>query len=48
MIYVQTSGAHSWRALVADPTKPWRTGCSVRTVAHCREAAEELPPDPRA
>ncbi|WP_445221517.1 DUF6946 family protein [Bradyrhizobium sp. Pa8] len=48
MIYVRTSGAHSWQALLADPTRQWRARCSVRTVAHCWEAAEELPPGPRA
>ncbi|MCP2207453.1 DUF6946 family protein [Bradyrhizobium diazoefficiens] len=45
MIYVPTAGAQSWQALLADPTKQWPTGYSARTLAHCWEAAEGLPPE---
>ncbi|MHC2575991.1 hypothetical protein ACVI1J_002295 [Bradyrhizobium diazoefficiens] len=45
-IYIPTSGAQSWQALLADPMKQWRTGYSARTLAHCWEAAEGgLPPE---
>ncbi|MGY3558464.1 hypothetical protein ACVWXP_001733 [Bradyrhizobium sp. USDA 4463] len=44
-IYVPTSGARCWQALLADPTKQWRAGYSARTLAHCWEAAEGLPPE---
>jgi len=44
-IYIPTSGAQSWQALLADPSKQWRPGYSARTLAHCWEAAEGLPPE---
>jgi len=40
-----TSGAEDWKALLADPEKQWKTGYSARTLAHCWEAAEGLPPE---
>src|SRR3954468_5274235 len=33
------------KALLADPIKHWRTGYSARTLAHCWEAADGLPPE---
>ncbi|MBR1296632.1 DUF6946 family protein [Bradyrhizobium sp. AUGA SZCCT0042] len=44
-IYSPTVGAESWQSLLADPVKHWRTGYSARTLAHCWEAAEGLPPE---
>src|SRR6266850_3014165 len=41
-----TSGPEDWQALLADPTKHWKTGCSARTLAYCwEEAAEGFPPE---
>jgi hypothetical protein len=40
-----TTGPHDWQALLADPQKHWRTGFSARTLAHCWEAANGLPPE---
>src|SRR6266850_490411 len=42
-----TSGPEDWQALLADPTKHWKTGCSARTLAYCWEeaAAEGFPPE---
>ena len=40
-----TSGPADWQALLADPTKHWRTGYSARTLAHSWEAAEGFPPE---
>ena len=40
-----TSGPQDWQALLADPRKHWRTGFSARTLAHCWESAEGLPPE---
>lgn len=44
-IYAPTLGPQSWQALLADPVKHWATGYSARTLAHCWEAAEGLPPE---
>lgn len=44
-LYVPTVDAQSWQALLADPDKHWRTGYSARTLAHCWEAADGLPPE---
>lgn len=43
-----TKGPQDWKALLADPEKHWRMGFSARTLAHCWEAAEGLPPEVRA
>jgi hypothetical protein len=40
-----TTGPASWQALLADPTKHWRTGYSARTLAHSWEAANGFPPE---
>ncbi len=44
-ILVFTSGPADWQALLADPSKHWRTGYSARTLAHCWEAADGFPPE---
>ncbi|MET3842059.1 hypothetical protein [Bradyrhizobium sp. OAE829] len=44
-LYIPTSGTESWQALLADPAKQWRIGYSARTLAHCWEAADGLPPE---
>jgi len=43
-----TAGPQDWQALLADPQKHWRTGYSARTLAHCWEAAQGLPPEVQA
>ena len=43
-----TTGPQDWQALLADPQKHWRTGFSARTLAHCWEAAQGLPPEVQA
>ena len=40
-----TSGPDDWRALLAEPTRHWRTGYSARTLAHCWEATAGFPPE---
>ncbi|MCK1498654.1 hypothetical protein [Bradyrhizobium sp. 188] len=44
-VYVPTDGAESWQSLLADPIKQWRRGYSARTLAHCWEAVDGLPPE---
>jgi hypothetical protein len=44
-IYRRTHGPESWQELLADPQKQWVTGYSARTLAHCWEDAEGLPPE---
>lgn len=44
-IHTPTEGPESWRRLLADPVKHWRTGYSARTLAYCWEAADGLPPE---
>jgi hypothetical protein len=34
-----------WRSLLADPVKHWKIGYSARTLAHCWEAVDGLPPE---
>lgn len=40
-----TKGPEDWQALLSDPVKHWRSGYSARTLAHCWEAADGLPPE---
>jgi hypothetical protein len=40
-----TQGPESWRALLADPDKHWKTGFSARTLAHSWESADGFPPE---
>lgn len=44
-IYVPATGPESWKGLLADPQKQWRTGYSAKTLAYCWEAAAGLPPE---
>jgi hypothetical protein len=44
-IYVPSVGAESWRSLLADPEKHWKTGFSAKTLAHAWESAGGLPPE---
>jgi len=44
-IYVPSWGPQSWQTLLADPEKQWNTRYSARTIAHCWEAADGLPPE---
>ena len=44
-IYVPTSGPDGWQRLLAKPEKQWSTGYSAKTLAHCWEAANGLPPE---
>ena len=41
--YFPGTGPESWRALLADPAKHWKTGRSARSLAHCWEAASGFP-----
>ncbi|MFO7652408.1 MAG: hypothetical protein R6X25_01150 [Candidatus Krumholzibacteriia bacterium] len=38
-----TTGPDDWRALLADPEQQWRAGYSAHALAHCWEAAGDLP-----
>ena len=40
-----TSGPEDWQVLLADPAKHWKRGYSARTLAHCWEGSEGLPPE---
>jgi len=40
-----TSGVDDWRVLLANPAKHWQRGFSARTLAHCWESSEEMPPE---
>lgn len=44
-IYVPSAGPDSWREFLADPDLHWKTGYSARTLAHCWESAEGVPPE---
>lgn len=39
-IYTPSTGADSWKCLLADP-RHWKTGHSAKTLAHCWEEAKE-------
>ncbi|OGT76570.1 MAG: hypothetical protein A3I13_03985 [Gammaproteobacteria bacterium RIFCSPLOWO2_02_FULL_47_50] len=41
--YVPTGGVESWRKLLAEPNKHWRTGYSARSLANCWEEAQGFP-----
>lgn len=43
VFHVPTKGPETWRELLADPVKHWRTGRSARTLAHCWEIAQGFP-----
>jgi hypothetical protein len=38
-----TTGPGDWKALLADPEKQWKTGCSARALALSWETADGLP-----
>jgi hypothetical protein len=44
-IFVPSLGAADWQRLLAEPDKQWRTGYSARTLAHCWQDHDGLPPD---
>jgi hypothetical protein len=44
-IFLPSTGAADWQRLLAEPEKQWRTGYSARTLAHCWEAFDDLPPE---
>ena len=41
--YTPTEGVESWRKLLAEPNKQWRTGYSARSLAYCWEEAQGFP-----
>lgn len=45
MLYVPSVSPESWQSLLADPIKHWVTGYSARSLAHCWQAANGLPPE---
>lgn len=44
-IYIPTTRAEDWRALLADPQKQWRAGYSAKELAECWQRAEDFPPE---
>jgi hypothetical protein len=44
-IYIPSAGPSDWQRFLAKPEKQWRTGYSAKTLAHCWEAADGLPPE---
>lgn len=42
-ILMPSEGPESWKKLLADPDKQWRTKFSAKTLAHCWEDFENLP-----
>jgi hypothetical protein len=44
-IYIPTTRAEDWRALLADPQKQWRAGYSAKELAECWLRAEGFPPE---
>ena len=40
---VPSKGTESWKELLAEPDKHWRTGYSARSLAYCWEEAQGLP-----
>ena len=41
--YQSTNGVESWRKLLAEPEKQWKTGYSARSLAYCWEEAQGFP-----
>jgi len=41
--YVPTEGTDSWRKLLAEPEKQWKTGYSAKSLAYCWEEAQGFP-----
>ncbi len=44
-IYVPAKSADDWKSLLAKPESQWATGYSARTLAHCWQSADGLPPE---
>ena len=42
-IYTPTQSVADWQALLADPEKHWKTGCSARSLAYAWEDADGFP-----
>jgi hypothetical protein len=38
-------GPSAWQQFLAEPEKQWRTGYSAKTLAHCWEQSDGLPPE---
>src|SRR3990172_2928628 len=41
--YVPLKGPESWKKLLAEPDKHWKTGYSARSIAYCWEEAQGFP-----
>lgn len=41
--YIPSKGVESWKELLADPEKQWRTGFSARSLAYCWEGVQGFP-----
>ena len=41
--YVPTEGVESWRKLLAEPDKHWKSGNSAKSLAYCWEEAQGFP-----
>lgn len=41
--FVPTNGYESWKALLAEPKKHWKSGYSAKSLAHCWEEAGAFP-----
>ncbi|PTM94401.1 DUF6946 family protein [Mycoplana dimorpha] len=44
-IYLPSPGPAAWQQFLAEPEKQWRLGYSARTLAHCWEDSDGLPPE---
>lgn len=44
-ILIPSAGPESWRQFLAKPDLHWATGFSARTLAHCWETADAIPPE---
>ncbi len=44
-VQIPSSGPSAWQSLLAKPDLHWRTGYSAKTLAHCWEGANGLPPE---
>lgn len=42
-IVVPAEGVTSWRALLADPARQWKSGFSAKALAHCWQEADDFP-----
>jgi hypothetical protein len=47
-VVVPAEGVASWRALLADPAKQWKSGYSAKALAHCWQEADGFPLSVRA